>query len=127
MRITAGHSELRFANEIAAPLLDDSTAAARHTAIEEVLAQEQLTGAAWSLVNLDGEVRPGAAGFSDNVLKIPFTINTSVLTYLPDFEFGNPSARVVAGLLDSERRDAAQVTVRHLFDHTAGLDDARLW
>jgi CubicO group peptidase (beta-lactamase class C family) len=114
------------------------------TAIEAVLAEEQLSGVAWSLVRPDSEARLGAAGFSDNAIHKPFTTDTQfhvgsvtksllsvgvlrlvtmghididapVSTYLADDEFDNPW------------RATIEVTVRHLLDHTSGLEDARLW
>lgn len=112
--------------------------------IAEILVEEGLTGAAWVLIGDEGEVKPGAAGFSDNKNKTSFTTDTrfhvgsvtkSVLSigvlrlvkegkigldvpvefYLPNLQFENPW------------RGNHDVTVRHLLDHTAGIDDARMW
>lgn len=112
--------------------------------IEEVLAQEGLTGAAWMLIGEDGRASLGAAGFSDNKGKARFTTDTRfhvgsvtknllsigvlrlvttgkiglddpIERYLPNQQFDNPWS----GTHD--------VTVRHLLDHTSGLDDARMW
>lgn len=112
--------------------------------IETVLSEEGLTGIAWALVEKNGKVKPGAAGFRDNPAELGFTNNTrfhvgsltkSVLAtgvlrlatrgqidldapvsrYLPDLNFKNPWAEV------------SGVTVRQLLDHTAGLNDAYMW
>ncbi len=114
------------------------------TDIEAILIEEGLTGAAWSLVGENGEVRLGAAGLRDNSSRSDFTVETRfhvgsltksllatgvlrlateglvaldapVSRYLPDLPFHNPW------------RGPSDVTVRHLLDHTSGLDDARLW
>ena len=112
--------------------------------IEAVLRDEGLTGGAWSIVEENGEVRLGAAGLRDNSSGSEFTTDTrfhvgsltktllatGVLRlvteglialyapaggYLPNLSFQNPW------------RGQSDVTVRHLLDHTSGLDDARLW
>ena len=109
-----------------------------------VLAQEGLTGAAWMLIGEDGEVSLGAAGFSNNKSKARFTTDTRfhvgsvtkdllsigvlrlvttgkigldipIERYLPNQQFDNPW------------KGTHDVTVRHLLDHTSGLDDARMW
>ena len=108
------------------------------------MAEEGLTGIAWALAHEDGEVSLGAAGIRDGASQSEFTIDTRfhvgsvtksllatgvlrlvttraieidapVRRYLPNLPFDNPW---------SGRSD---VTVRHLLDHTSGLDDARLW
>ena len=112
--------------------------------IKIVLSEENLTGIAWALVEENGKVSLGAAGFRDNPAEASFTNNTrfhvgsltkSVLAtgvlrlatqgqidldapatrYLPDLNFNNPWAEV------------SEVTVRQLLDHTAGLNDAYMW
>ena len=112
--------------------------------IEAVLAEEGLTGIAWSLVGEDGEVSLGSAGLRDNPSRIDFTVQTrfhvgsltkSLLAtgvlrlvteglieldapashYLPNIAFSNPWM------------SSSDVTVRHLLDHTSGLNDAHMW
>ena len=112
--------------------------------VEAILAQEGLTGIAWSLIGDDGEVSIGTAGVQDNLSGAPFTphtrfhvgsltkavLATGVLRlatqgqlnldsparyYLPDLSFENPWA------------GTSDVTVRHLLDHTSGLNDAYMW
>lgn len=109
-----------------------------------VLTEEGLTGAAWMLIGINGETGLAATGFSDNKNKISFTtdtrfhvgsitkslLSTGVLRlvttgkiglevpiehYLPNLQFDNPWG------------GTHKVTVRHLLDHTSGLDDARMW
>jgi CubicO group peptidase (beta-lactamase class C family) len=112
--------------------------------MEAILAEEQLVGIAWAMVNSDGVVSVDAAGLRDNRNQVDFTVGTRlhvgsitktlvatgvlrlatsgaidldapVTRYLPDLAFENPWG------------ERSPVTVRHLLDHTAGLDDARLW
>lgn len=112
--------------------------------IERILAEEGLAGVAWSLVDENGDVQLGSAGLRDNELQAAFTVDTTfhvgsltksllatgvlrlvttgfieldapVRRYLPLLPFDNPWA------------GESDVTVRHLLDHTSGLDDARLW
>ena len=112
--------------------------------IEHILLEEGLTGIAWTLVHDTGEVSAGSAGVQDNESAIAFAsdtrfhvgsiakpvlatgvlklvtdglvdIDAPALRYLPDLFDGNPPA------------DFSTVSVRHLLDHTAGLNDAHLW
>jgi CubicO group peptidase (beta-lactamase class C family) len=116
----------------------------RQEDIETILAEEDLIGIAWSLIADAGEVTIGTAGLQDNVSGAAFSADTrfhvgsltkvllatGVLRlatqgrvnldaparhYLPDMSFDNPWAGV------------SDVTVRHLLDHTSGLNDAHLW
>lgn len=113
-------------------------------ALQGILAEEGLVGASWATVHPDGSIRTGAVGYRDNVERMPFSAQTRfhvgsvakavlatgilrlvtenrialdepVTRYLPAVRFENPWA------------PAEPVTVRHLLDHTSGLDDARLW
>jgi len=112
--------------------------------IEAVLSEEGLTGISWALVETNGEVSLGVTGFRDKPANVNFTSNTefhvgslakSLLAtgvlrlatkgridldapasrYLPDLTFSNPWAEM------------SNVTVRHLLDHTSGLNDAYMW
>lgn len=112
--------------------------------IEDVLAEEGLTGIAWALIREPGEAAIGTTGLRDNRAGLKFDTDTRihvgsitksllatgvlrlasegrvdldapVLRYLPDLFPGGPPAGF------------SEVTVRHLLDHTAGLDGAHLW
>ncbi len=112
--------------------------------IEKVLVEEGLTGIAWTLIGVNGEVSVGSAGLSDNISFSPFAPDTQfhvgsvtkavlatavlnlvteghidldapVISYLPPLFTDNPPA----GFSD--------ISVRHLLDHTAGLNDAHMW
>ncbi|NNE34106.1 MAG: beta-lactamase family protein [Rhodothermales bacterium] len=112
--------------------------------IENAIAEEGLTGIVWTLVRADGDVTFASAGVQDNVNGIAFApgtrfhvgsltktllatgvlrlvtegrvdLDAPVLRYLPDLF----PAKLPAGFSD--------ITVRHLLDHTAGLNDADMW
>ena len=112
--------------------------------IRNVIVEEGLTGIAWTLVPANGEVTLGSAGVKDNSPGTAFTPDTRfhvgsmtktvlatgilrlategrisldapVLRYLPDLFPNKPPV----GFSDVE--------VRHLVDHTAGLNDAHMW
>jgi CubicO group peptidase (beta-lactamase class C family) len=112
--------------------------------IETILAEEGLTGMAWALIDASGEASIGAVGLQDKrsgstfspdrrfhvgslsksvlatgVLRLAtagrIDLDTPVLRYLPELSFENPWA------------GSSDVTVRHLLDHTSGLNDAHMW
>jgi CubicO group peptidase (beta-lactamase class C family) len=112
--------------------------------IENVLAEEGLAGVAWVLIRAPDETVTGASGLKDNRAGLTFDSNTRiqvgsiaksvlatgilrlaterridldapVLLYLPNLFTGNPPAGF------------NEITVRHLLDHTAGLNDGHLW
>ena len=114
------------------------------TNIEDILDDEKLTGIAWVLIRAPGDTTIGAAGLQDNragagfesdtrfqvgsvtkallatgVLRLAtegrIDLDAPVLRYLPGLFSGNPP------------RGITNVTIRHLLDHTAGLNDAHLW
>ncbi|HKJ18721.1 MAG TPA: serine hydrolase domain-containing protein [Xanthomonadales bacterium] len=107
-----------------------------------ILAEEGLTGVAWSLVDESGVVTLGSAGMQDNEASIKFSTNTR-------FHVGSVTKSLLAtgilrmvteGRLDLDRPVSdylanpafnnsweTEVTIRHLLDHTSGLNDAYLW
>lgn len=111
--------------------------------VARALAEEQLVGASWALVTPD-RVTLGAAGRKDIARDIPMrpdhrvqvgsvaktfiatgvlrlvtmgrlSLDDPITTHLPDLPLENPWA------------ERAPLRVRHLLDHTSGLDDARMW
>lgn len=112
--------------------------------LQQVLAEEGLTGISWALLDSDGEVTLGVAGLRDNAAGIPFNTDarfhvgsvtknvlaTGVLRLATTgaIDLDAPVGRYLPDLpIDNAWRNATPVTVRHLLDHTSGLDDARLW
>ena len=112
--------------------------------IEAVLAEEGLTGIAWSLVGEDGDVGLGAAGLRDNPSRIDFTVQTrfhvgsltksllatGVLRLVTEglIELDAPASHYLPNIAFSNSwKSSSEVTVRHLLDHTSGLNDAHMW
>ncbi|MEP5764321.1 MAG: serine hydrolase domain-containing protein [Halieaceae bacterium] len=112
--------------------------------LETILNEEGLSGVAWSLVGENGEVSLGAIGMRDNRFQTRFTIDTrfhvgsltksllaiGVLRLATEgmVELDAPASRYLPNIsFDNPWNAVADVTVRHLLDHTSGLDDARLW
>lgn len=112
--------------------------------IRNAIVEEGLTGIAWTLVRANGDKNLGSVGVKDNHAGIVFAPDTRfhvgsltktvlatgvlrlasegrisledpVLGYLPDLFSSEPPV----GFQDIE--------VRHLLDHTAGLNDAHMW
>ncbi len=128
----------------AAAATDATAAASLETAMARTLADQGLAGAVWALVRPDGATAVAAAGVRDardgrpmapadrvhvgsiaktvlatGVLRLVsegrLALDAPVSELLPDAAFDNPWAA------------SDPVRLRHLLDHTAGLDDARLW
>jgi len=114
------------------------------SSIEAVLAEEGLTGIAWSLVGEDGDVSLGTAGLRDNPSRIDFTVQTrfhvgsltksllatGVLRLVTEglIELDAPASRYLPNIAFSNPwKSSSEVTVRHLLDHTSGLNDAHMW
>ncbi len=113
------------------------------TQVAKVLAEEHLVGAVWSTIDHDS-VLFDAVGYSNRAENIPLlssnkvhvgsitktVLAVGVLTLVSAGELSLDAS--VSDLLPGIRFDnpwqASQpVLVRHLLDHTAGLQDARFW
>ena len=112
--------------------------------IEKILAEEGLTGIAWTLSSTAKEVSVGAAGLRDNLTGSTFTPDTR-------FHVGSLTKSLLAtgvlrlaaetrvdldapahhhlpeDFLEKAGPGFSDVTVRHLLDHTSGLNDAHMW
>ncbi len=127
---------------LAAPLRAQQTdsLAAR---IERAVADEQLVGVTWSLVTTEG-VTLGAAGIRDvsrgtrlapsdrmHVGSVTKTlVATGVLALITEGRIAldaHVSALLPGVVIENPWNTSAPLRVRHLLDHTGGLDDARLW
>ncbi|MEO1082156.1 MAG: serine hydrolase domain-containing protein [Pseudomonadota bacterium] len=111
--------------------------------IETILAEEQLTGITWTLIDGTG-VRTGVAGFRDGANAVPFSTESRVhvgsltkavlatgllqLATQGRIDLDSPARRYLPQHLAREAPPGfGAVTVRHLLDHSAGLNDADLW
>lgn len=112
--------------------------------VEKILVEEGLTGVAWTLVAETGEVSLGTAGLRDSRSRAIFTsdtrfhvgsltksvLATGVLRLATEgsIDLDAPALRYLPSLSHSNPwLGSSNVTVRHLLDHTAGLNDAQMW
>jgi CubicO group peptidase (beta-lactamase class C family) len=112
--------------------------------VESVLAEEGLVGIAWTLVGENDNVRFGSAGLRDNASRSDFTADTrfhvgsltksllatGVLRLVTEgkIDLDAPASRYLENIsFNNPFAGQSVVTVRHLLDHTSGLDDANLW
>ncbi len=107
------------------------------------LQEEGLVGAVWATVDSDGAIRTGAAGLSNaatgeamtpehkvhvgSVAKLMISTGVLQLVSAGRVDLDAPVGRYLPALKFANRWPAQPVRVRHLLDHTAGLDDMRLW
>jgi CubicO group peptidase (beta-lactamase class C family) len=120
------------------------TGADLHAQIERSLKAEGLTGAVWSLVHADGTITTDAAGLKNartgellsahhrvhvgSVAKTLIAVGILRLARKGRLALDTPVAEVLENLpLDNPWQPTSPLIVRHLLDHTSGLDDARLW
>lgn len=126
------------------PCASSASPPALRDEVGAILAQEHLAGAVWATVDVDGTIAVDASGSGDlrsgralaagdrvhigsvtktlmaaGVLRLVsqgrLALETPVAEVLPDAAFDNPWAA------------SDPVRIRHLLDHTAGIDDLRLW
>ena len=114
-----------------------------HSDLTRILSEERLVGAAWATVEADGSIRVDAAGYRDGVARVPFSaatrfhvgsvakavLATGVLRLVTEgrIRLDDPVTRFLPSLPVRNPWQATRpVTVRHLLDHTSGLDDMRL-
>lgn len=113
------------------------------TSIEAVLAEEGLVGATWALVTPQGTTI-GAAGLNDvsrqrlmspddrvqvgSVAKTLVATGVLALATQGRVDLDAPVARYLPNVpIDNRWGPESPLRVRHLLDHTGGLDDARMW
>lgn len=111
--------------------------------IETALLEEDLVGATWALVTPEGTTI-GAAGLSDASRQRPMSPDDRVqvgsvaktllatgvlrLVTLGRIELDAPLALYLPEVpIENRWESDAPLRVRHLLDHTGGLDDARMW
>lgn len=111
--------------------------------VEHALAQEAMAGAVWATVGSNGEIRTGAAGLKNtatgerlapsdkvhvgSVAKTLIATGVLQLVSAGRIELDAPVSRYLPALQFDNPWPDHPVRVRHLLDHTAGLDDMRLW
>lgn len=143
-RARIAHKALAFLIAVLGSSCCQAGAADLQTDIERVLAEEGLTGIVWTLIGEAGEVSVGAAGLRDNRTASAFTpdtrfhvgsltksvLATGVLRLVTEgrIDIDASALRYLPGLFpDEPPAGFADITIRHLLDHTAGLNDAHMW
>jgi CubicO group peptidase (beta-lactamase class C family) len=111
--------------------------------IESVLLEEGLVGATWGLVTPEGTTI-GAAGWNDaarqrrmspddrvqvgSVAKTLIATGVLVLVTQDRVDLDAPVASYLPDVpVENRWKPESPLRVRHLLDHTGGLDDARMW
>lgn len=114
-----------------------------HAAMERALHEERLVGIVWALLT-PREMATGAAGLLDARRREPLTsasrvhvgsvaktlIATGILRLVTEGKLAlhTPVASLLPDVvLHNPWRESHPLLLRHLLDHTSGLDDARLW
>ncbi|MGQ4582422.1 serine hydrolase [Lysobacter sp. F60174L2] len=110
---------------------------------ERMLLDEQVAGAVWATIDRDGTIRTGAAGVKNVVTGEPLRADSKMhvgsiaktvlatgilhLASTGQLDLDAPVNRYLPTLRFDNPWPDHPVRVRHLLDHTAGLDDLRLW
>jgi CubicO group peptidase (beta-lactamase class C family) len=111
--------------------------------IEAALVEEDLVGATWALVTPEGTI-VGAAGLNDTSRQRPMSPGDRVqvgsvakallatgvlrLVTLGRIDLDAPLEQYLPEApIENRWASEAPLRVRHLLDHTGGLDDARMW
>lgn len=111
--------------------------------VERTLQEEGVTGAVWATLGRDGAIHTGAAGVKNAATREPLRADSRVhvgsiaktvlatgLLHLAStgrLDLDAPVNRYLPALRFDNPWPDQPVRVRHLLDHTAGLDDIRLW
>lgn len=117
-------------------------AATLQSQMERALREERMVGVVWATVDKNG-IRTGAAGSSNALTGAPMTADSRVhvgsvaksliatgilqLASAGRIDLDAPLDRYLPQMRLRNRWQSHPVRVRHLLDHTAGLDDMRLW
>ena len=112
--------------------------------IENLLAEQNLSGAVWSVVSEDGKIVTDACGSKNlktkqtlratdkvhvgSVSKTILAAGLLRMATLGLLHLDDPIEKYLPNLpIHNQFNPANPITVRHLLDHTSGLTDAKLW
>lgn len=112
--------------------------------IDNLIAEQKLSGAVWAIVSENGEITTGASGYKnmDSKMLLAATDRVHVgsisktvlaagflrLATLGLIKLDDPVKIYLPQLpLINEWDKTRPVTIRHLLDHTSGLTNAKLW
>ncbi|SHE66090.1 serine hydrolase domain-containing protein [Pedobacter caeni] len=108
------------------------------------LADEKLAGAAWSTVSPFGIITADAYGLKSSLTKRPLTPSDRIqvgsvtktllatgifrLVTINKLSLDTPVEKILTNIkFENQWASSDPVTVRHLLDHTSGLEDLRFW
>jgi CubicO group peptidase (beta-lactamase class C family) len=107
--------------------------------VAEILEREDVPGVAIALVGRDGPIWIGGVGVADETTRVPVDANTvfRVASITKSFvglgvmklveqgklDLDRPLNQLLPGAVDNRWEDVAPVTLGHVLEHTAGLDD----
>ncbi|MFD0738416.1 serine hydrolase domain-containing protein [Lysobacter koreensis] len=118
-------------------------AAALHAAMQRTVREVGVAGVAWATVDGDGTIATDAVGLANTLTAQPLRADSRVhigsiaktfiatgvlqLATAGRIELDAPVSRYLPALRFANPWPDQPVLVRHLLDHSAGLDDMRLW
>lgn len=111
--------------------------------IERTLKEEDITGAVWAMVDSNGVISTGAAGLKNgaageslspehrvhvgSVTKTLLAVGILRLVTEDRLALDTPVEQILSGIKFENRWSAHPVRIRHLLDHTSGLENLRVW
>ena len=112
--------------------------------IQQALEEEGLTGAVWAVVNSNEEITFDAVGLKNqqtkeqlkptdkvhigSVTKTVLAVGILRLVSEDKINLNDPVGKYLPEInFDNKWSETNPITIRHLLDHTSGLEDLRLW
>jgi CubicO group peptidase (beta-lactamase class C family) len=111
--------------------------------IERTLKEENVTGAVWSMVDSNGPISAGAAGLKNtatgerlspqhrvhvgSVTKTLLAVGVLKLVTENRLTLDTPVEQILNGIKVENKWPTHPVRIRHLLDHTSGLENLRVW
>jgi CubicO group peptidase (beta-lactamase class C family) len=111
--------------------------------IGRTLKEENVTGAVWAIVETNGAITTGAAGLKNSATGEMLTpqnrvhvgsvtktlIAAGILRLVTENKLAldTPVEQILSGIKFENKWPSHPVRIRHLLDHTAGLENLRVW
>lgn len=109
----------------------------------QTLKEENVTGAVWAIVDSDGAISTGAAGLKNaataeilspqhrvhvgSVTKTLLAVGVLRLVTENRLSLDAPVEEILGGIRFENKWPSHPVRIRHLLDHTSGLENLRVW
>jgi CubicO group peptidase (beta-lactamase class C family) len=114
-----------------------------HQKIDQTLKEESVTGAVWAIVDSNGAISTGAAGLKNtatgemlspqhrvhvgSVTKTLLAVGVLRLVTENRLALDTPVEQILSGIKFENKWPSHPVRIRHLLDHTSGLENLRVW